>query len=469
MPAEQIYEIPVAFLEAFEKAFGRVEREAFVHAVETSSPASIRLNPLKSPAVPTRLRQVRWCSDGYYVDARPTFGIDPLWHAGAYYVQEASSMFVSRYLSRAEGDLSVALDLCAAPGGKSTLLRSGLSTECLLISNEPDRGRATILHENILRYRPDEVIVTNAYPDALRRSGIVCDLILVDAPCSGEGMFRKDPASRSEWSPGNVETCVSRQREILDEAWQMLRPGGMLIYSTCTYNRQENEEQLQYLLNEYDVAEIVMPDIDDPEAMGIVRGSEEGVFRFLPHRVEGEGFAIFAVRKGDGAHRTSTPKRDKKTKGQSKSAPIPMLLKECLPHLDHISETDEGYIYLSPKGQEALALLERAKVRVLGRGVMLGELKGKDFIPHHAWAMSCETAPIAPFPVIELTGEQAVAFLKRESIILPEGKGFQIVAYRGVRLGWVKNLGPRSNNLYPKELSLRNKNVSADDIVDFFK
>lgn len=459
------YDIPTAFLEAFEATFGVAEAQAFCHSVDEPSPVSIRLNPHKIQSPPSHSKIVPWCDLGYYLDTRPIFGIDPLWHAGAYYVQEASSMFVSRYVSALGGDMQVALDLCAAPGGKSTLLRSLLPSFCLLVANEPEKGRASILHENISRFGGDEVIVTNAFPHQLRKAGLMCDMILVDAPCSGEGMFRKDPDSRNEWSPGSVISCSARQREILDEAWEMLHPGGLLIYSTCTYNREENEEQLSYLLSNYEIERVVSPSVESPEAMGISEGSREGVYRFFPHHSEGEGFTIFAVQKA-GTKKASGGNKGRKR--DPKTPQLPPILKDAIKEHGYISTEGDEFVYLSPTGQAVAHDLRDAKVRVLSKGVTLGCMKGKDFIPHHSWAMSNTLSGQIPYPHVEVDAETALAYLKRESIALDAYKGFECIVYKGIPLGWVKNIGNRVNNLYPKELMIRNRNASVAEIPQLF-
>lgn len=463
---EQGYKIPEAFLEAFGSTFGQQEAEAFCRFVNQPSPVSIRVNPYKLNTPPIGGKIVPWCSLGYYLDTRPTFGIDPLWHAGAYYVQEASSMFVSQYLSELSDDTKIVLDLCAAPGGKSTLLRSLLPKTCVLIANEPDRGRVSALHENLTRFGSDEVIVTNAYPNELRKSGLMCDMILVDAPCSGEGMFRKDPNSRNEWSMGSVASCSIKQKEILDEAWRMLHQGGILIYSTCTYNKEENEAQLEDLLEHYDVAKIIFPDLKTPEAMGISKGERDGVYRFFPHHTVGEGFTIFALQKAGKKQKVSQEQRNRKRETQNSQ--IPSILKDSIREQVNITNEGDEFVYLSPQGKVIADLLIKARVRVLSKGITLGSVKGKDFVPHHSWAMSNMIADQAPYPHIEVDEDTALAYLKRDTINLAPHKGFECITYKGVPLGWVKNIGNRVNNLYPKELVIRNRNAVSEELPKLF-
>lgn len=460
--------ISTAFWEKFVSTFGRAEAEALSQAMSQPSPTSIRLNPFKIKSLPLSSSPIRWCDLGHYLGTRPIFGIDPLWHSGAYYVQEASSMILAQYLPLLDSPPKIALDLCAAPGGKTTLLRSLLPMSCLLVANEPDKGRASILNENIARFGNDEIIVTNSYPDLLRKAGMTCDLILVDAPCSGEGMFRKDPKTRSEWSLGSVSSCSQRQRDILDEAWRMLHPGGTLIYSTCTYNKDENEDQLTYLLEHYDVSRVLSLDLQSPTLAGVQKGLIEGVYRLFPHHLEGEGLAIFAVQKA-GLSPSISPSAKKQKTRETKALSLPGLLKDALPSPQCIYLEGNEYIYLSSEGQQIRHALSKSKVPILSGGTILGEMKGKDFIPHHSWSMSHQLACHAPYPRIEVDSDTALAYLRRESISTTVGyRGFECITYRGIPLGWVKNIGNRTNNLYPKDLMIRNQSVSSQDLLSLF-
>ena len=247
--------LPVEFIEYTRRLMGDERFERYLHSFEEDIPVSIRLNPKKSGEWKVESgERVDWCRNGYYLMQRPNFTFDPLFHAGCYYVQEAASMFLDEVLRQAEANFSLftlhsslhytaeptllcnsALDMCAAPGGKSTLLRAALPEDCVLYSNEPIRNRASILLENVTKWGYDNHIVTNAYPRDYCASKLRFDVILCDVPCSGEGMFRKDEATIREWSPQNVEKCWQLQREIVSDAWQCLNPGGILIYSTCTF------------------------------------------------------------------------------------------------------------------------------------------------------------------------------------------------------------------------------------------
>ena len=288
---------------------GEERFERYLHSFEEDVPVSIRLNPMKMSEGRWKMEDavpVPWCRNAYYLAKRPNFTFDPLFHAGCYYVQEAASMFLDEVLRQLlptplphrEG-LGVSLDLCAAPGGKSTLLRSALPADCVLYSNEPIRNRASILWENVTKWGYKNHHVTNLYPRDYRKSKMKFDLILCDVPCSGEGMFRKDEATISEWSPQNVEKCWQLQREIVSDAWECLGDGGILIYSTCTFNTKENEENIRWMLSEFD-AEVV-PIETKPEwniTGSLLSGFDAPVYRFIPGITRSEGLFMCVLRKG---------------------------------------------------------------------------------------------------------------------------------------------------------------------------
>ena len=285
---------------------GEERFERYLHSFEEETPVSIRLNPMKLSEGKYQMEDaVPWCRNAYYLAKRPNFTFDPLFHAGCYYVQEAASMFLDEVLKtllrpipRREG-LGVSLDLCAAPGGKSTLLRSALPADCVLYSNEPMQKRASILLENVTKWGYKNHHVTNLYPRDYRKSKMKFDLMLCDVPCSGEGMFRKDEATIKEWSPQNVEKCWQLQREIVSDAWASLNDGGILIYSTCTFNTKENEENVRWILSEFD-AEVV-PIETKPEwniTGSLLQDFDEPVYRFIPGITRSEGLFMCVLRKG---------------------------------------------------------------------------------------------------------------------------------------------------------------------------
>ncbi len=297
--------LPESFVARVMRDLGAAEGGALCAALDTPPAVSLRLHPRRSsgrlPRVAEGAAPVPWCAEGRYLDVRPSFTLDPAFHAGAYYVQEASSQFVGRLA----GDLAGCrvLDLCAAPGGKTTLYASAVGPDGLVVANEIDRRRVQVLADNVRRWGTGNVVVTCAEPRTVCDLEAWFDVVAVDAPCSGEGMFRKDDAARAEWSEGNVRLCAARQDEILREAWRALRPGGRLLYSTCTFNRDEDEGALERLVawTGDEVAE-AEPVAVDP-AWGIVEG-EVGpfrTFRFYPHRARGEGFFAAVARKADDA------------------------------------------------------------------------------------------------------------------------------------------------------------------------
>ena len=360
---------------------------------------------------------------GYYLDQRPPFTFDPLLHAGAYYVQEASSMYLDDVLRRRlpAGPL-VALDLCAAPGGKSTLLRSRLTDESLLVSNEPVHARSQVLAENLAKWGHPACVVTQNLPEDFVHLTDTFDLVVTDVPCSGEGMFRKDEEALKEWSLENVDLCWRRQRDILQAIWPTLKPGGLLVYSTCTFNRLEDEDNARWIAS----------------ALGADLLEER---HFLPGRDRGEGFYLAALRKrGEWA------------------APVEANLPKATP-----VESLQGDFFLlkTPVGHWALpvrhALLMqklRRTLRVLLCGVQVAELKGRNWQPAHALALS--TAYVrGTYPEVALSYAQAIAYLRREALRIDAPRGIFLVTFRGLPLGFAKGVGGRANNLYPQEWRIR--------------
>lgn len=469
--------VPLDFKNAFIQEFGEEQfRDLERTLSESSSPISIRVNPGKIRFQERVVDRVPWCSElACYLKDRPLFGADPLWHAGAYYVQEAGSMSILEYLKKGYGlnqvalectnreTPKIALDLCAAPGGKSTLLRSVLPKDTLLICNEPDKGRSKILKENLQRWGLRNTIVTSALPIDLAKSGLKCDLILVDAPCSGEGMFRKEEQAIHDWSLSNVELSVARQREILSSAWEMLNNGGILIYSTCTYNRHENENQLKWLQDNYALELLTL------EAPHFISLEMRGVYHFFPHLHRSEGFTTFAVRKIEGNKKTET--RGKKEEVLQKVR-LSGFLREVLGETsfeNDVYQYEQRYHLLSRLGKSILSILSQSKgVRILAGGVTLGEEKGRDFIPHQSWVMEPSLFSLLPFPVSDLSGEEVLKLLRRETLNLDSSKqGYHLIRYSGVPISLVKKLSSRINHLYPKELLLRDSSISVTDIPDF--
>jgi len=401
-----------------------------------------------------------------------------LFHAGCYYVQEASSMFVERVLREYVKEPVVMLDLCAAPGGKSTLCRSALPEGSLLVANEVMRNRSQILAENLVKWGHPEVVVTNNDPADFTDLTHLFDVILTDVPCSGEGMFRKDPVAVDEWSLENVDICWRRQRRILTDIWPALKPGGLLIYSTCTFNREEDEDNVAWIARELG-AEILPVSIEEDWGItGNLIGKDFPVYRFLPHRAKGEGFFLAVLRKHEGEC-DETPSRklfsssrmDKKKKGKDakQSLAIPREAKAWLNGTDAYELTVNGtMVEAFPKSFLDIYSLLKPSLKVLHAGVTLGEIKGKDLIPHHSLAMSTALEE-GVFPKAELTYEQAIAYLRKEGLVLDASvpRGYVLVTYHQVPLGFVKNIGNRANNLYPQEWRIRSGYLPEEIVCVF--
>lgn len=454
--------LPPLFVERMQQLLGD-DCNAFVQAlVDAEQPVSVRVNVAKGVMPPADAKVVPWSGGvGYYLSQRPTFTFDPHFHSGAYYVQEAASMFLGSVIKQYIGAPVRYLDLCAAPGGKSTHALSLLPQGSLVVSNEVVRQRAQILAENIIKWGSPYSVVTNNTPADWGRWSHYFDVIATDVPCSGEGMFRKDEQAVSEWSLANVSHCAARQKTILDDVWSALRPGGLLIYSTCTYNIDENENMVQYLVDEYD-AQPLPVDIDAHWGISGALSGDAPVYRFMPHRTQGEGLFMAVLRKpGEPDERCNrAPQlRDKKKKGapQPKKALSTAALREWIvPSDDMQIVADETSVTAYP---EAFAVDMQAMQRdfnVLHAALPIATLKGRDFIPTHALALSTQLNS-RQFPVADLSLDMALSYLRREVITLPTDvpQGYVLVAYRGFVLGWVKNLGSRANNLYPQEWRIR--------------
>ena len=297
-------QLPEIFVSETRRVMGDERFNRFLGAFDEEAPVSIRVNPRIAGDGCQVMggSQVPWCNEGYYLEDRPQFTFDPLLHAGCYYVQEASSMFVTHILRSVGNEYKSALDMCAAPGGKSTALRSVLPDDCVLVSNEPMGNRAQILLENITKWGAPNCIVTNNYPRDFRKAKLKFNLILCDVPCSGEGMMRKDPGAIAEWSMQNVEKCWQLQREIVADAWECLNPSGLFIYSTCTYNTKENEENIQWILDNYDAEVLDIPTDPSWQITGsLLPGFNHPVYRFIPGITRGEGLFVCAMRKAGSA------------------------------------------------------------------------------------------------------------------------------------------------------------------------
>jgi len=407
-------QLPEAFITRTKALLGN-EWDAFEQSFNQERPVSIRLNPkkFKDALLDFEVESpVPWASDAYYLSSRPVFTLDPLFHAGCYYVQEASSMFLEHYIKNYIHEPVKALDLCAAPGGKSTHLSAILPEGSLLVANEVIRSRADILSENLIKWGNPNSIVTNNDPKDIGKMKAFFDVIVCDLPCSGEGMFRKDPVAVSEWSVNNVKRCAERQRKIVNDIFPALKPGGILVYSTCTYNREENEDNIDWICKELD-----MELLEEPR-------------RFMPHKTKGEGFFIAGLR-------NLTPNPSPQGEGSR--------WRHCE------GEIRSNLPPLTPPQGENCSLLNSLQF------VMTGSKIKKGMIPNHALAMST-ALPKDAFPRWDLNKETALKYLRKEALYnIPPAVplGFVLVTYRNQPLGFIKNIGNRANNLYPQEWRIR--------------
>lgn len=468
-------QLPNDFILQMKDIIGDENSRRLCDALAEKATVSIRLNRAKTSDIPfdtdTVGKPVAWCNDGFYLKERPLFTLDPLLHAGAYYVQEASSMFLSHVVGTLLGkrtadddiektDLAplAILDMCAAPGGKSTILRTMMPQDSLLIANEPIGRRANILSENIQKQGFPNTIVTNNYPKDFSRSGIMFDFILCDVPCSGEGMFRKDRQAIEEWSPQSVAKCQALQREIVSEAWKCLRDGGTMIYSTCTFNTRENEENIRWIADELGGEVIDIPTEPSWNISGsLLKDFNMPVYRFIPGKTEGEGLFMAVIRKKDDTTIYSKANRNIKGKNRNNGKNGTVDLSRYIRRADDFTtiETD-GDIVAFPKMWEQIYKTARKNLRIVHAGITIGQTKGRDFIPHQALALSTILKKDA-FPCVDLEYEDAIKYLRKESIELHGDvpRGYVVVCYKGLPLGFVKNIGNRSNNLYPNEWRVR--------------
>ena len=431
--------LPLAFTDHTRNLFGNDLYQTFLKGLDDNPPVSIRLNPFKlsedtnkiNPALTPQ--PIPWCKEGFWLKTRPNFTFDPLLHAGVYYVQEASSMFLSYVLHHWIKQPVVALDLCAAPGGKTTCARTSLPAGSLLFSNEPIGKRAQILAENVQKFGHEDVVVTNNYPRDYKKTKLRFDVIIADVPCSGEGMYRKDPQSIEEWSLQNVENCWQLQRSIIADIWDNLKPGGILIYSTSTFNPHEDEENIAWILNEYDAELLSVPTeeawnitgslIDNP----LKDGRDFPVYRFIPGKTRGEGIFMAIIRKRG----------------------------------EHEALNSKTTIDIDKAITEA-----RKRLRILSHGVKEGMQKGKNVIPDHTLALSF-SADKSAYPNVEVDYQTAIAYLRHEAIVLSSDapRGIVLLTYKGYPIGFAKNLGNRANNLYPQEWRIKSTHIPEEPMV----
>lgn len=442
--------LPIELLNSLEDVKG-FDKEAFIKIHESGEQVtSVRMNPFKLSVKNCQLpidNKIPWTDSGYYLVTRPSFTFDPLFHAGCYYVQEASSMFLELALKQTV-DLSRplrVLDLCAAPGGKSTDILSLISSESLLVSNEVIRSRANILNDNIIKWGCSNVVVTNNDPKDFQRLENYFDVIVVDAPCSGSGLFRRDPEAIEEWSEQNVALCSQRQQRILSDVLPSLKNGGVLIYSTCSYSKEEDEFIAKWLnekliINHEEL--IVNSDWN-------ITKTDAG-YRFWPDKIKGEGFFIACFRKNNGDDKEGYLPKPKSQKFSKQEREL----------LNSSTSSDEvGFIrndksiHVVPEKLQADVEFLLSKLRIVNYGTRMGDIIRDKLIPDHALAMSIIAGD--KFERVEVNYEQAIQYLKKKELnITTAQKGWVLITYQLHPLGWVNILPNRINNYYPKELRI---------------
>lgn len=467
-------DFPPDFLRHLEGVPG-FDREQFMAAHETQVPVtSIRLNPAKladtslfSPVDEQLVslegnahpKRIPWTSYGYYLSLRPFFTFDPAFHAGTYYVQEASSMFlehVIRSLKINERSFRL-LDLCAAPGGKSTLLQSIISPSGMLVSNETIRTRVPVLAENTMKWGGENVVITNNDPADFAHLPHFFDMMLVDAPCSGSGLFRKDPDAVAEWSLSNVSLCHQRQKRILADVWPALKPGGWLVYATCSFSRQENEDIADWILANFDADSVSVP-VDENWGILETRSALKGAagYRCWPDRTRGEGFYIACFRKIDDAEtvRSGMKKRSRQAFSSVGSSTFLPWLKQ-LDDLSFFTDRDQIRFIPGPL-EDPLRELLSSPLTIIQSGIAMGKKIRDELIPHPSLALSNRVS--SDVVSIPLNLVQSLHYLRCEEIHLDpalQRSGWALATYRGWGLGWMKVLKQRINNYYPNEWRIR--------------
>lgn len=443
--------LPAPFLESLVgiKGFDRLSFEK-MHA-SGEQVTSIRMNPFKNgkPHVELYDGEVPWCKQAFYLKDRPSFTLDPLFHAGAYYVQEASSMFLWQVMEQLVGNNTrgkKVLDLCAAPGGKSTLLASYFH-DGFIVANELIKSRASILVENAIKWGQPNIIVTNNDPSHFNQLEGFFDVILVDAPCSGSGLFRKDPTAIYEWSLDKVVHCSQRQEKILASIIPSLKENGMLIYSTCSYSKEEDEAIVDWLMNEMEMVSLKI-DINNEWHIVETQSPKNDAFgyRFYPDLLRGEGFfiAAFQKKRNTNSPRLKEVQLTKPTRAETEK-------------MNQFFSLPAAFVYFKQNdalriiNQEWMITLQQiaASLYIKKAGIEIGTIKGNDIIPSHELAVS--TFDKSELPQIQLTLAEALQYIRRKELNLSAPKGWSLVKYQDLCLGWIKVLPNRINNYYPAE------------------
>lgn len=474
--------------------------DGLADALRDEPEVSVRVNRRKGIAVPDGADRVPWCRDGFYLDTRPRFTFDPALHQGLYYVQDASSMILSEVVRRLSRGMTAPryLDACAAPGGKTTAAIDALPDDAIVVANEYVRSRAMTLRENIIKWGAPNVIISTGDTARLSRLRGAFDIIAADVPCSGEGMMRKDAEAVAQWTPALVDECAARQREIVANLWPALRPGGHLVYSTCTFNRRENEEMVAHMVDTLGAEPVDLDLCADFDGIAPGIDTPYPCCRFMPHRLRGEGLFLALLRKPDTtpgslpshdnrSSRDSRSPRKGKNRPDTAAAKVPSELTGLLTQtLDWTYTATPSTITAFPAHGTPLLAECRSHLDIIHAGIEIATLKGRDYIPSHPLAMTTALAPtsiirpiglirpISPtplkapkdlndikdlkapiYPTVEVDYPTAIAYLRRESLTLLDApRGIILLTYGHHPLGFAKNLGNRANNLYPPELRI---------------
>ncbi len=443
---------PEAFVTRIKNQYAN-DYPALLEAMDNEAATSIHINVAKPSVEFLDTTPVAWYPKGVQLKERPSFTLNPLFHAGCFYPQESSSMFLYQALTQtlSEKDNLRVLDLCASPGGKSIIISSFLQNHGVLISNEVIKQRNAVLRENLIKWGNSNNIVTCNDPKQFSQLHNYFDCIVVDAPCSGEGMFRKDPKARTEWSESNVQLCSARQQRIIDDVLPALKHDGFLIYSTCTFAPVENELNCKYWLDNYEL-ECVPLTIQKEWNLHTINKDGVIAYQFLPHQVSGEGFFISVFKKKNSSHDTW---HARKVKGIFNEAPKKetQLLPEWINTANnHLIKTQQNSLFASPLPLDELNQLCNS-LYVTMPGVELGQFMNSDFIPAHALALSSFIS--GSENTVELSEQESLNYLRGDAIHSDKPQGWYLVNYLGHALGWAKVLKGRVNNYYPKEWRIR--------------
>ena len=445
--------LPELFVQRLKDKFP-VQAERVIQSIKEDQPKySFRTNPLKPSDKLPKGQDIEWCEFGVRPLTRPSYVADPFYHAGLYYAQEASSMLIGQYIEPNQSELRV-LDLCAAPGGKSTLIQSLIGEDCVLVSNEILGKRNFVLQENIIKWGGiNNIITQNKSSDFVGLQGFF-DIIILDAPCSGEGMFRKDDEAIVQWNDGLVNACSAIQNELMEKALELVADGGIIIYSTCTFENQENEETLRFAINQGDF-ELEKMEINHWKEWNLVPSEIDNQlvgYYALPGIFDGEGLFVSAFK----VHKTHSKKYKAPNKNSytilSKDFPA-ILKKENLKPSEIVCFKDNQYYLMNQLTLDTLAHLNKLIVRK--SGVSIGQVLKNSIIPAQDLANYYRAKHLVN--CIEVDLDTALRFLqKSDNLVFNEAdNGWNCLIYEGYGLGWIKNLGNRTNNHYPSDWKIR--------------